>query len=195
MTLSFLHSLFDDPITQKIFEVLKSHNIEARFVGGCVRDALLNKISHDIDLAVDAAPPFIIQAFKNTKINVIPTGIDFGTVTAILDGKSYQITSLRQDWQGKGRHPMVIFGKDWLEDAKRRDFTINAIYADSSGTLFDPFNGTQDLKKQYVRFVGNPEDRLKEDPLRILRYFRFLAMFDKAQIDLNVEREDTRRFF
>ena len=183
MIFSLLHTLFDDPTTQKIFETLKKNNIEARFVGGCVRDALLGKASHDIDLAVDALPTTIIQTFKGTKINIIPTGIDFGTVTAIIEGKPYQITSLRQDWQGKGRHPNVTFGKDWLEDAKRRDFTMNAIYVDSAGIFFDPFNGAQDLKKQYIRFVGNPEDRIKEDPLRILRYFRFLAMFDKPQID------------
>ncbi len=183
MTTSLLHLLFEDPATQKIFETLKSNNIEVRFVGGCVRDVLLGKISNDTDLAVDTPPALIIEAFKHTKINVIPTGIDFGTVTAIYQGKHFQITSLRQDWQGKGRHPNVTFGKDWLEDAKRRDFTMNAIYVDSARIFFDPFNGAQDLKKQYIRFVGIPEDRIKEDPLRILRYFRFLAMFDKPQID------------
>ena len=175
--------LLSDPITQRLFSALTNAEIEAKFVGGCVRDALLGSATDDIDIAVAATPDEVTQALQKAYIKVVPTGLDHGTVTAVVDGRPFQITSLRADTETHGRHATVTFGTSWEEDAKRRDFTFNAIYADIDGNLYDPFNGIVDLDAKHVRFIGSPEKRIKEDYLRILRYFRFHARFGDEDYD------------
>jgi len=145
-----------------------------------VRDALLGLESTDIDVAVATPPEEISQHLKKQGIKVIPTGIEFGTITAVVHHQGFQITSLRQDVKTDGRHAQVSFGTDWIEDAKRRDFTINALSLDSQGILYDYFNGQDDLKAGCIRFIGDADERIREDYLRILRYYRFLAYFGKG---------------
>lgn len=164
-----------------LFQLFHAHGVEARLVGGCIRDALLGIKTHDIDMAVNVPPEVGQSILKNADIKVIPTGIEHGTITALVHGIPFQITSLRQDWQTDGRYAKVIFGKDWLEDAKRRDFTINALSLDKDGNLYDPFGGQSDLKKGIIRFIGDPAQRIQEDYLRILRYYRFLAYYGKGE--------------
>ncbi|MEI8296107.1 MAG: CCA tRNA nucleotidyltransferase, partial [Alphaproteobacteria bacterium] len=122
---------------QGLFQIFAKHGQSLRFVGGCVRDAILGVAADDIDIATTASPEQMIAIFKEHGIKWVPTGIDFGTITAVIDRTPFQITSLRQDWQTDGRRAHVIFGTDWLEDAKRRDFTFNALYMDETGTVFD----------------------------------------------------------
>lgn len=167
--------------TSQLFHVFHKNGIEARLVGGCVRDALLGIKTNDIDMAVNVTPEEAQEILKNAGIKVIPTGIEHGTITALVHGIPFQITSLRQDWQTDGRHAKVIFGKDWLEDAKRRDFTINALSLDKDCKLYDPFDGKSDLEKGVIRFIGDPAQRIQEDYLRILRYYRFLAYYGKGE--------------
>ena len=164
---------------KKLFECFKnfSENSEIRFVGGCVRKILNNERVDDIDLATNTNPNETIQILSKNNIKYIKTGIEHGTVTAIINKKKFEITSLRKDINTDGRHAKVEFSKDWYEDAKRRDFTINSIYADNEGNLYDPFNGKDDLKKGLVKFIGDPDERIKEDYLRILRYVRFFAVY------------------
>ena len=151
-----------------------------KFVGGCIRKSLNGELIDDIDLATLLEPIEIKEKLNKENIKVIDTGIKHGTVTAIINNKKFEITTLRRDVLTDGRHAEVKFTKDWQEDALRRDFTINAIYADIDGRIFDPLNGESDLKKGVVKFIGSPEKRIKEDYLRILRYFRFFAQYSKS---------------
>ncbi len=148
---------------------------EARIVGGAVRDALLGRTVGDIDLACTLPPDQVIAALQDAAITVKPTGIAHGTVTAIINHKGYEITSLRRDIETDGRHARVVFTDDWREDAARRDLTFNALYVNRDGRLYDYFDGQQDLAAGHVRFIGNAEARIREDVLRILRFFRFYA--------------------
>lgn len=149
-----------------------------RFVGGCVRDTLLGLPVSDIDIATSLAPETVLEYLREAKIKAIPTGLHHGTITAVLESGPVEITTLRRDVATDGRHATVAFTDDWREDAARRDFTINALYADPvSGEIFDYFDGIADLEAQRVRFIGDPYQRIAEDHLRILRYFRFLARF------------------
>ena len=148
---------------------------EARIVGGAVRDALLGKPVHDVDLAVNLVPEQVITALGNAGIKTVPTGIAHGTVTAVADGKGYELTTLRHDIEPDGRHTKVEFTDDWLADAARRDFTFNALYLDGRGRIHDYFGGRADLEDRCVRFIGDPQERIREDVLRILRIFRFFA--------------------
>ena len=159
----------------KIFEAINnfSEKSEIRYVGGCVRKVIKKENVDDIDLATNLTPPEVCQALKNKQISYYETGIEHGTITAIIDEYKYEITSLRKDVSTDGRHAEVEFSLDWKEDASRRDFTINSIYADGDGNLFDPFNGKKDLEDGYINFIGNAEKRIQEDYLRILRYLRF----------------------
>lgn len=170
--------LLNQPAIQTLFKVLKP--FDARLVGGCVRDSLLGLKSIDIDVAVAAPPEQISQHLRQQGIKVIPTGIEFGTITAVIHHQGFQITSLRQDVKTDGRHAQVSFGTDWVEDAKRRDFTMNALSLDAQGTLYDYFEGEADLKAGIIRFIGDADQRIREDYLRILRYYRFLAYFGKG---------------
>ncbi|MDD9900972.1 MAG: CCA tRNA nucleotidyltransferase [Alphaproteobacteria bacterium] len=156
---------------------------KARFAGGCVRDAVANVPSADIDIATSLTPPEVMARLKDAKIQCAPTGLKHGTVTAIVNGKPFEITTLRVDVANFGRHADVRFTNDWQKDAARRDFTINAMFADMLGTVYDYFGGIEDLRLGRVVFVGDPEHRIKEDHLRILRFFRFQARFGKGAPD------------
>ena len=159
----------------KIFAAISeySEKSEVRYVGGCIRKILNNEEIDDIDLATNLKPDETINALKSSQINFYESGIDHGTITANINGKNFEITSLRKDVSTDGRHANVEFSESWHEDASRRDFTINSIYADLDGNLYDPFNGKEDLEKKIIKFIGDPEKRIKEDYLRILRYIRF----------------------
>ncbi len=153
-----------------------------RFVGGCVRNTLMNCPVDDVDLATQLEPQAVIDALKAADIHVVPTGLAHGTVTAIVGGKPFEITSLRKDVKTDGRHAEVSFTTDWAEDSARRDFRFNAIYADpDDGALFDPQDGIRDALSGHVAFVGDPEPRIREDYLRILRFFRFFAWYGEAR--------------
>ncbi|MGI9436460.1 MAG: CCA tRNA nucleotidyltransferase [Geminicoccaceae bacterium] len=158
---------------------------QARFVGGCVRDSLLGRFvpGGDIDLATPLLPDQIIARLESTDIKAIPTGIAHGTVTAVLDGQTFEVTTLRQDLVCDGRHAEVRFTDDFMADAARRDFTINAMSADRHGRLFDYFAGWEDLKAGRIRFVGDATRRVEEDYLRILRFFRFFAGYGLPPAD------------
>jgi len=156
---------------------------EVRFVGGCVRKALCGDEIGDVDLATSHEPNEVKKRLTKKNIKVIDTGLSHGTVTAILDQKKFEITTLRKDISTDGRHANVQFTSNWKQDALRRDFTINAIYADIDGRIFDPLNGISDLKNGNVKFIGLAEERIKEDYLRILRYFRFFIQYSKFDHD------------
>ncbi len=158
-----------------IIEAIEKFGGEARLVGGCVRDSILQREIHDIDLATNLLPNQTIKVLKLCNIKSIPTGLKHGTITAILHKRSFEITTLRHDVKCDGRHAKVEFTNDWQADASRRDFTFNALYADKHGHIYDYFGGIQDLKTRKLNFIGNAEDRIKEDYLRILRAFRFHA--------------------
>ncbi|WP_443970161.1 CCA tRNA nucleotidyltransferase [Sphingobium sp. CR28] len=160
---------------------------EARFVGGAVRDALLGIAAKDVDIATIHSPREVIERVTRAGFKPVPTGIDHGTITAVLHGWPVEVTTLRRDVSTDGRRATVAFGTDWREDAARRDFTMNALYADpTSGAITDWFGGLEDLAAGRVRFIGDPAQRIAEDHLRILRYFRFVARFgalDPASAD------------
>jgi poly(A) polymerase/tRNA nucleotidyltransferase (CCA-adding enzyme) len=156
---------------------------EARVVGGAVRDALAGRPITDIDLATPRAPEQVTKVLQEAGIRVVPTGIDHGTVTALLGERSFEITTLRRDVETDGRHAVVAFTDDWRTDAARRDFTFNAMSMARDGEVFDYFGGIADLRAGIVRFVGDPAIRIAEDHLRILRYFRFFARYSAGPAD------------
>ncbi len=160
-----------------------------RFVGGCIRKSFNGERVDDIDLATSLEPNEVKERLNKKNIQTVDTGISHGTVTAIIHGKKFEITTLRSDISTDGRHAEVKFTKDWSEDALRRDFTINSIYSDLEGRIFDPCNGLKDLKKGLVKFIGSPEKRIKEDYLRILRYFRFFTQYSKFDYETEVIQE------
>jgi poly(A) polymerase len=172
-----------DPRTRRLFAALAGGGTAARFVGGCVRNAVLGRAVDDLDLAVDKAPDTVMRALEAAKIKVVPTGLKHGTVTAIADGQVFELTTLRRDLETDGRRAVVAFTDDWLADASRRDFTFNALYADPDGALYDPFDGRADLAAGRVRFIGDADTRIAEDRLRVLRFFRFHAWYGRAPID------------
>jgi poly(A) polymerase len=163
----------------KIFEAINnySESSEVRYVGGCIRKVIKKEVVDDIDLATNLKPNEICEALKNNDIDFYETGGEHGTVTAIIDEYIYEITSLRKDVTTDGRHAKVEFSVDWKEDAMRRDFSINSIYSDVEGNLFDPNNGKRDLDEGLIHFIGDAESRIKEDYLRILRYVRFFLNY------------------
>jgi poly(A) polymerase len=162
---------------------------QARYVGGAVRDTLLGVTVKDIDVATPLDPHEVMRRLKTHAISVVPTGIDHGTVTAVLPGGPVEITTLRRDVSTDGRHATVAFSDSWQEDAARRDFTINALYADpESGAISDFFGGLADLDARRVRFIGDARQRIREDHLRILRYFRFQTRFGSQPADKEAEQ-------
>ena len=165
----------------KIFNAINSfsENSEIRYVGGCIRKIINNEKVDDIDLAVNLNPIEVSDALKKKDIKFYESGIKHGTITAIINNDKFEITSLRKDIDTDGRHAKIEFSDNWKEDASRRDFTINAIYADIEGNLFDPFDGKKDLENGKIIFIGNTEKRIKEDYLRILRYVRFFLNYSK----------------
>ena len=172
-----------EPATRRLFAALEQAGIAARFVGGCVRDALLGEEIGDIDIATPARPEELIAALDQAGIKTVPTGIAHGTVTALVPPRHYEITTLRRDVETYGRRAKVAFDADWVEDASRRDFTINAIYLEPDGAIHDPAGGVADLKARRVRFVGDATRRIAEDVLRLLRYYRFEARFGTGKGD------------
>ena len=174
----------------KIFRAISkySKNSEIRYVGGCVRKVLNKEKTDDIDLAVNLEPKTVCNILKKENIKYFESGIDHGTITAKIGNQKFEITSLRRDLIPDGRHSKVEFCESWYEDASRRDFTINSIYSDINGNLYDPFNGRQDLKNQSIKFIGDPEKRIKEDYLRILRYVRFFLNYTKLKHDLEIKK-------
>ena len=155
-----------------------------RYVGGAVRDELLSLPVNDVDLATELAPDEVVRRLEAAKIRAVPTGIDHGTITAVSSGQPVEVTTLRRDVSTDGRRATVAFTDDWKEDAARRDFTINALFADpNTGEIFDYFDGIEDLKARRVRFIGDPFQRIAEDHLRILRFFRFHARFGAGEPD------------
>ena len=175
----------------KIFEAINSYSLESeiRYVGGCIRKIINKEKVDDIDLATNLEPQQVCDALKSKNINYYETGIEHGTITAIIDEFKFEITSLREDISTDGRHAKVRFSKNWKEDASRRDFTINSIYSDRDGNIFDPFDGKKDLEKGFVRFIGDVEKRIQEDYLRILRYLRFFLNYSKHSHDLETIRK------
>ena len=169
-----------EPTVQRLLRALAAKGIEARFVGGCVRDALLGVATGDIDLATPARPQAVMAALAAAKIKALPTGLAHGTVTAMFSPRIFEITTLRREVETDGRHARVAFDADWAEDAARRDFTINAIFLAPDGTLYDPVGGRADLEARRVRFVGDATTRIAEDVLRVLRYYRFEARFGRG---------------
>tara|TARA_Y100000310_G_scaffold331684_1_gene405705 strand:+ start:49 stop:1347 length:1299 start_codon:yes stop_codon:yes gene_type:complete len=197
---SFLYEKFGSNKSTKVLENIKETRIifnnlndigkedNVRFVGGCVRKSISGESINDIDLATILEPDEIKERLSKKNIKVIDTGISHGTVTAILNNRKIEITTLRKDISTDGRHAKVAFTLDWREDASRRDFTINAIYADIEGRIFDPFNGISDLQNGIIKFIGIPDERIQEDYLRILRYFRFFTHYSKKEHNENTIR-------
>jgi poly(A) polymerase len=166
--------------TQSVMNALGG---EARFVGGAVRNALLRQSVSDVDIATPLTPDEVTKRLQAAKLGAVPTGIEHGTVTAIANGKSFEVTTLRRDVATDGRRATVAFTTDWKQDAARRDFTMNALYASADGEIFDYFGGIADLEAGRVRFVGDATTRIREDYLRILRLFRFHAWYGRGEID------------
>ena len=183
-----LINLTNQTPVKRIFEVLNnySESSEVRYVGGCVRKIIKKEIVDDIDLATNLKPGEVCDALRKQNINYYETGIEHGTITAIIDDYKYEITSLRKDVSTDGRHAKVEFSSDWKEDAARRDFSINSIYSDKDGNLFDPYNGKKDLESGNINFIGDSENRIKEDYLRILRYVSFFINYSNQSHDLNI---------
>ncbi len=173
-----------------LFKVISNYNVlsEIRYVGGCVRKIINNEKFDDIDLATNLKPEEVKECLKNNNIDFFETGIEHGTITAHIGEKNFEITSLRKDVSTDGRRAVVEFTNEWAEDALRRDFTINSIYADKEGNLFDPNDGVKDLKNGKIKFIGDPEKRVKEDYLRILRYVRFFLNYSKQEHQLFVKK-------
>jgi poly(A) polymerase len=164
----------------RLLSVLDRDGEEARVVGGAVRNALLDMPIHEVDVATTAAPDEVVRRVQAAGFKPVPTGIEHGTVTVVIDKHPFEVTTLRRDMETDGRHAKVAFGRDWKIDAERRDFTINALSASADGTVYDYVGGLADLAERRVRFIGEPKQRIEEDYLRILRFFRFHAAYGTA---------------
>lgn len=168
---------FQNKATQAVFAMLNEAGYDAYMVGGCVRNALLGAEVSDIDISTNATPETVSNLAENAGLRAVPTGIDHGTVTVISGGEPHEITTYRHDVETDGRRAVIAYADNMLDDAKRRDFTMNALYADATGTVVDPLGGLEDLEHRFVRFIGTAEHRIQEDYLRILRFFRFTAWY------------------
>jgi poly(A) polymerase len=175
------------PGTQALCTVLESAGYRALFVGGCVRNALLGAPVADVDISTDATPETVTNLAENAGFKAVPTGIDYGTVTVIAQGRPHEVTTFRRDVETDGRHAVVVFSTDVAEDAQRRDFSMNALYADARGDVIDPLGGLPDLLARRLRFVGDAETRIREDYLRILRFFRFHAWYADPEGGIDVD--------
>jgi poly(A) polymerase len=175
------------PGTTALFQALTDAGYQVLYVGGCVRNALMRLPVGDIDLASDAPPDVVSDLCTKAGLKVVPTGIDHGTVTVIAKGRPHEVTTFRQDVATDGRHAEVAFGTDIAVDAARRDFTMNALYARADGTVVDPLGGLADVIARRVRFVGDPAARIAEDYLRILRFFRFHAVYGEASHGIDAD--------
>lgn len=173
--------------TQSVCKTLEAEGFQALFVGGCVRNALLGIPIHDIDIATDATPQRVLEIFEKQGFKTVPTGIEHGTITVISEGTPYEITTFRKDVETDGRHAVVSFSKSVEADARRRDFTVNAIYTKPDGKILDPLGGMADIEARRIRFIEDPETRIREDYLRILRFFRFHATYGDPKNGLDPE--------
>ena len=182
-----LFPFYKEKNVKEILKILNKEKINnAMLVGGCVRNFLNKQTIGDIDIATVFSPGEVIKKFSNSNFRIIKTGISHGTITLFKGGKNFEITTLRRDISTDGRHAKVLFTKDWKEDSERRDFTFNAIYLDQNGKLFDPQNGVKDLKEKKIRFIGDPQQRIQEDYLRILRFLRFSIEYQDFVIEDDV---------
>ncbi|WP_456387835.1 CCA tRNA nucleotidyltransferase [Profundibacter sp.] len=176
-----------DTATQNICHMLTGAGYECYFVGGCVRNTILNVTVNDVDISTNALPDRVMELAKDAGLHPIPTGIDHGTVTVIASGTPFEITTYRRDIETDGRRAVVAFSDTIIDDARRRDFTMNALYADQNGLISDPLNGLPDLLAHRVRFIEDADRRIKEDYLRILRFFRFHAWYGDINEGLDAE--------
>jgi poly(A) polymerase len=172
-----------DPGLAAVFDALEQGGDRVRVVGGAVRNAVIGVAVGDIDLATTAKPETVSERARGAGLKAVPTGIDHGTVTVVAEGRPFEVTTLRSDVETFGRRARVVFTGDWLADAERRDFTMNALYADRDGRLHDPVGGLADARVRRVRFIGDPEARIAEDYLRILRFYRFHASYGVGPLD------------
>lgn len=177
----------DRPETKRVMATLVDAGHEAYFVGGCVRNGLLGVAVNDVDIATSCMPEAVLELASSAGLKAIPTGIEHGTVTVVAGGESYEITTYRKDVETDGRHATVRFADNIEDDARRRDFTMNALYADGDGNVIDPLGGLDDLKARRVRFIDDPDARIKEDYLRILRLFRFHAWYGDEAAGLDAD--------
>jgi poly(A) polymerase len=173
----------EQPALQDLLKLLSEGGEEARIAGGAVRNALLGEPVTDIDIATTTEPQETLRRVGAAGLRAVPTGIEHGTVTVIAAGAPYEVTTLRSDIETDGRHARVAFGRDWRRDAERRDFTINGLYADADGAVLDLVGGLEDIRNRRLRFIGDPETRIREDFLRILRFFRFFAQYGSGRPD------------
>ena len=185
MTNRIQYNFLQDKTCKKILSLLNKKDDTTRFVGGCVRDSLIGVKTNDIDIATKLEPYDVVNILTSASIKVIPTGIDHGTVSVFSKKFNFEITTLRSDISTDGRHAKVIFSDSWEKDSSRRDFTINSIYLKQNGEIYDPHNGIQHLKKRKITFIGDPNERINEDYLRILRYFRFNALYGNDNLKLS----------
>ena len=172
----------------KIFGAINNYNetSEIRYVGGCVRKILNDEKTDDIDLATNLTPDQVKQCLDKNQIKFFKTGVEHGTITAVIDDQNFEITTLRKDVKTDGRHAVVEYTTNWKEDSLRRDFSINSIYSDLDGNLYDPNSGHKDLNFGIIKFIGDPETRIKEDYLRIIRYLRFYTEYSKIDHEINI---------
>ena len=175
------------PASQAVCQALTDGGFQAFFVGGCVRNALLGQPVSDLDISTDARPEQTLKLAKQAGLKAIPTGIDHGTITVVADGIPFEITTFRRDVDTDGRHAVVDFADTMDEDARRRDFTMNALYAAPNGEVFDPVDGLPDLRAGHLRFIGDADQRIREDYLRILRFFRFSAWYGDPALGIDAE--------
>ncbi|SHM31546.1 CCA tRNA nucleotidyltransferase [Roseibium suaedae] len=171
------------PSVQAVLAAIEQDGDEARVVGGAVRNSLLGEPVGDVDIATTALPQTVMARAKAAGLKPVPTGIDHGTITIVSGGLPYEVTTLREDVETFGRQAKVHFGRDWTKDALRRDFTLNALYAGRDGRIHDPLGGLEDCLARRIRFIGNPEQRIREDYLRILRFFRIHASYGRGALD------------
>lgn len=171
------------PALQRVFDAIEQDGDELRAVGGAVRNSLIGEPVMDVDLCTTALPQQVMRRAQKAGLKAIPTGIDHGTVTVVSSGEAFEITTLREDVETFGRHAVVRFGRDWTHDAARRDFTLNALYCAADGTLHDPLGGLADCLARRVRFIGDASQRIREDYLRILRFFRMHASYGRGDLD------------
>ncbi|WP_417676522.1 CCA tRNA nucleotidyltransferase [Roseibium sp.] len=191
-------SWLQTPAIQRVFDAVEQDGDRAMVVGGAIRNTLLGLPVADVDIATTALPDEVAARGRESGLKVVPTGIDHGTVTLISKGMAYEVTTLRKDVETFGRQARVVFGSSWIDDARRRDFTLNAIYVDRHGEIYDPLGGVEDCLARRVRFIGDPEERIREDYLRILRFFRIHAAYglgapDRAGLSACIRERDGLR--
>jgi poly(A) polymerase len=180
------------PAVQRLLALLNADGEEARVAGGAVRNALLGEPVSDVDIATTALPAEVMRRCADAGLRTVPTGIGHGTVTVIIEGEPFEVTTLRADSDHDGRRAQVAFGRNWKVDAERRDFTINGLYADAEGTVIDLVGGLTDIESRTIRFIGDAEQRIREDYLRALRFYRFFAWYGNGRPDADAIRATAR---